>query len=78
MSYCCRSPVPRARWRAGGALVPGYRAAGTLSGRTAFPIDDPMRIPRILVGDWDGDRFARQLRKYSMFSVTPSHFWHKA
>jgi hypothetical protein len=31
MSYSSRSPLPRAWWRAGGALVAGYRAAGTLS-----------------------------------------------
>jgi len=45
----------------------GYRAVGTISGRTAFPNDDPMRIPRIFVGDWDGNRLAREMRKYSMF-----------
>jgi peptidoglycan/xylan/chitin deacetylase (PgdA/CDA1 family) len=45
----------------------GYQAACNTWGRTALPDDDPMRIPRIIVGDWDGDRFAHKMRNYTMF-----------
>ena len=45
----------------------GYQAACSTWGGPAVPDDDPMRIPRIIVGDWDGDRFAHELRNYTMF-----------
>lgn len=45
----------------------GYRAACTTHASVARPSGDPLRIPRFVVGDWDGDRFERELRRHTMF-----------
>jgi peptidoglycan/xylan/chitin deacetylase (PgdA/CDA1 family) len=45
----------------------GFVAACTTASRVATPRADPMRIPRITVGDWDGDTFLRRLRRLTAF-----------
>ena len=53
-------------------IVKGYettvrKAAGFESACTTFddvvrPAADPFQLPRMLVRDWDGERFSRELR----------------
>jgi peptidoglycan/xylan/chitin deacetylase (PgdA/CDA1 family) len=42
----------------------GYTAACTATGGIARPDGDPLRIPRNVVGDWEGDVFERRLDQW--------------
>jgi peptidoglycan/xylan/chitin deacetylase (PgdA/CDA1 family) len=49
------------------AAEAGYAAACTTRNGFTTGRNDPMRIPRLVVRDWNGDEFARRLRRYTIF-----------
>lgn len=48
------------------AAEAGYVAACTTREAFATQRTNPLQIPRLVVGNWNGDQFARQLRRYTI------------
>jgi peptidoglycan/xylan/chitin deacetylase (PgdA/CDA1 family) len=59
---CFAYPYGAAGNAAGAVQNAGFTSACTTSADVVFQGDDPYRLPRLYVGNWDGEEFERRIR----------------